>query len=97
MSTLPLTDLPLLPAAAAALALGLLLGLAHFHLLARNVGAYLAGDRLGRALALHLLRLCVTGLGFFLLARAGAAPLLGGLGGFLAARAWRVRPAGEVR
>jgi len=73
--------------------LGLLLGMGYFAALRQNVERYLAGRALGPALALHLGRLLLAGLAFVLIAQAGAAALLGALGGFVLARFLALRRA----
>jgi F1F0 ATPase subunit 2 len=71
--------------------LGALLGAGYFAALRQNVEQYLGGAPLGPALALHLGRLLLAGLVFALIARAGAAALLGALAGFVLARTLAVR------
>jgi F1F0 ATPase subunit 2 len=66
--------------------LGALLGAGYFAALRRNVERYLSGQQPGPAVAFHLGRLLVAGVGFVLIAQAGAPPLLGALLGFLLAR-----------
>jgi F1F0 ATPase subunit 2 len=77
--------------AAPFLVLGSLLGAAYFAALCHNVERYLGGAPLGPTLALHLGRLLIGGLAFTLIARAGAAALLGALAGFVLARTLAVR------
>jgi F1F0 ATPase subunit 2 len=71
--------------------LGALLGAGYFAALRQNVERYLAGAPLGPTLGLHLGRLALAGVAFALIAKAGAAALLGALAGFLFARALAVR------
>ncbi len=71
--------------------LGALLGAGYFAALRGNVERYLVGAPLRPTLALHLGRLLLAGLAFALIAKAGAAALLGALAGFLFARALAVR------
>lgn len=71
--------------------LGALIGTGYFAALRVNVRRYLSGRSLGPAVALHLGRLLLAGVGFALIAPAGAVPLLGGLFGFLLARAVALR------
>jgi F1F0 ATPase subunit 2 len=67
-------------------ALGLALGLAHFHGLRRDTRRYLArGVRLG-GVALHAARVLTTVAVLVLIARSGAAHLLAATAGFVAAR-----------
>ena len=73
------------------LLLGALLGAGYFVTLRLNVERYLLGRSLGPAVALHLGRLLLAGVGFAVVAKAGAAPLLGALIGFLLARALALR------
>jgi F1F0 ATPase subunit 2 len=77
--------------AAPFLVLGCLLGVAYFAALRHDVERYLGGAPLGLTLALHLGRLLIGGLAFALIARAGAAALLGALAGFVLARTLAVR------
>jgi F1F0 ATPase subunit 2 len=71
--------------------LGALLGAGYFAALRLNVERYLSGRSPGPAVALHLGRLLLAGVGFVLIAQAGAVPLLGALLGFLLARAMALR------
>ncbi len=71
--------------------LGALLGAGYFTALRHNVERYLAGAPLGPSLALHVGRLALAGIALALIAKAGAAALLGALAGFLLARALAVR------
>jgi F1F0 ATPase subunit 2 len=73
------------------LLLGALLGAGYFVTLRLNVERYLLGRSLGPAVALHLGRLLLAGVGFAVVAKAGAVPLLGALIGFLLARALALR------
>jgi F1F0 ATPase subunit 2 len=73
------------------LLLGALLGAGYFVALRLNVERYLLGRSLGPAVALHLGRLLLAGVGFAVVAQAGAVPLLGALIGFLLARALALR------
>jgi F1F0 ATPase subunit 2 len=68
--------------------LGVLLGAGYFAALRLNVERYLSGRSLGPAVALHLCRLLLAGVGFVLIAQTGTAPLLGALLGFLLVRAF---------
>jgi F1F0 ATPase subunit 2 len=73
-------------AAAFFAAVGLALGLAHFHGLRKDTRRYLArGMSLG-AVALHAARILASVAVLVLVARSGAIPLVAALGGFLAAR-----------
>ena len=67
--------------------LGALIGAGYFTVLRLNVPYYLSGRSLGPAIGLHLGRLLLVGTGFFLIAPAGAVPLLAALCGFVLARA----------
>ena len=89
MSTARLAEM--LGAGAPFVLLGLLLGAGYFAALRWNVERYLSGRAPGPAVAFHLGRLLVAGVGFVLIAQAGAAPLLGALLGFLLARAFALR------
>ena len=71
--------------------LGALLGAGYFAALRLNVERYFSGRSLGPAVALHLGRLLLAGVGFVLIAQSGAVPLLGALLGFLFARALALR------
>ena len=71
--------------------IGALLGAGYFDALRFNVERYLSGRSLGPAVALHLGRLLLGGVGFALIALSGAVPLLGALLGFLFARAVALR------
>jgi F1F0 ATPase subunit 2 len=71
--------------------LGALLGAGYFAALRLNVERYLSGRSLGPAVALHLCRLLLAGVGFVLIVQAGAVPLLGALLGFLLARSLTLR------
>jgi len=71
----------------AAAALGFLLGLGYFEVLARGTEAFLARAPLSRHLLLLAARLLPTLLLFWLLVQAGAVALLAGFAGFLVARA----------
>jgi F1F0 ATPase subunit 2 len=71
--------------------LGALIGAGYFAALRLNVERYLRDRPLGPTIALHLGRLLLAGVGFALIAPAGAAPLLGSLCGFLLARAVALR------
>ena len=73
--------------------LGALIGAGYFAALKLNVERYLSDRPLGPTIALHLGRLLLAGVGFALIALAGVVPLLGGLGGFLLARAVALRSA----
>ena len=73
------------------LLLGALLGAGYFVTLRLNVERYLLGRSLGPAVALHLGRLLLAGVGFAVVAKAGAVPLLGALIGFLLARTLALR------
>jgi F1F0 ATPase subunit 2 len=66
--------------------LGALLGIGYFGALRSNVERYLFGRSIKAAVALHCGRLLFAGVAFVLIAQAGAAALLGALGGFLLAR-----------
>ena len=70
---------------------GALRGAGYFVTLRLNVERYLLGRSLGPAVALHLGRLLLAGVGFAVVAKAGAVPLLGALIGFLLARALALR------
>lgn len=80
-----------LPAALAA-AVGFVCGLGYFHALRLNARLWLAGRGVAAPLLLHAGRLLLAGGLFVLAAQAGAAALLGGFAGFLAARRLVVRP-----
>ena len=67
--------------------LGALIGAGYFAVLRLNVACYLSGRSLGPAVALHLGRLLLAGIGFALIAPAGAVPLLAALCGLVLARA----------
>jgi F1F0 ATPase subunit 2 len=67
--------------------LGALIGAGYFPALRFNVRHYLSGGSLGPAIAFHLGRLLLAGIGFALIAPAGAVPSLGALCGFVLARA----------
>jgi F1F0 ATPase subunit 2 len=71
--------------------LGVLIGAGYFAVLKLNVQRYLSDRPFGPTIALHLGRLLLAGVGFALIAPAGAVPLLGGLLGFLLARAVALR------
>ena len=71
--------------------LGILLGAGYFAALRSNVERYLLGWSIGPAVALHFGRLLLAGVAFVLIAQAGAAALLGALGGFLLARSIALR------
>jgi F1F0 ATPase subunit 2 len=71
--------------------LGAALGAGYFAALRLNVERYLLGRSPGPAVALHLGRLLLAGVGFALIAQAGAVPLLGALVGFSIARALALR------
>jgi hypothetical protein len=71
--------------------LGALLGAGYFAAVRRNVERYMFGRALGPAVALHFGRLLLAGVGFTLVAQAGAVPLLGALLGFLLARSMALR------
>jgi F1F0 ATPase subunit 2 len=71
--------------------LGALLGAGYFAALRLNVERYFCGRSLSPAVAFHLGRLLLAGVGFFLIAQAGAVPLLGALLGFLLARSLALR------
>jgi F1F0 ATPase subunit 2 len=71
--------------------LGALLGAGYFAALKLNVERYLFGGSPGSAVALHLGRLLLAGVGFVLIAQAGAVPLLSALVGFLLARSLALR------
>ena len=71
--------------------LGALFGAGYFTALRLNVERYLSGRSPGPAVALHLGRLLLAGVGFALIAQAGAVPLLGALVGFLLARSVALR------
>lgn len=79
---------------AAYAALGMLIGMAHFGVLAWNVRLYARGGAGWDALLMHLLRLAIAVAAFTLCARQGAAALLACFAGFQAIRAlsvWRYR------
>jgi F1F0 ATPase subunit 2 len=80
---------PPLPIVAAALA-GCALGLVHFGALWLAVRRHAARRGGAAALALHLGRLAVLGVGLWLIARHGALPLIAGLGGVVVARQFAV-------
>ncbi|MDD8021945.1 MAG: ATP synthase subunit I [Paracoccaceae bacterium] len=88
-----LTTLPLPALAALGFALGLVLGAVHFLSLRRVTRMYVAGGAMLPALALQLARFGVLVAGLAVLAKLGAAPLLAGALGILAARAWVMRRA----
>lgn len=67
-------------------ALGLALGFAFFVSLRINVGLYLGGGGWTAPLGLHLVRITVAAVAFWLAARQGAVPLVAMLAGFVAAR-----------
>jgi F1F0 ATPase subunit 2 len=71
--------------------LGTLIGAGYFAMLGLNVERYLSGRSLGPAIRLHIGRLLLAGIGFTLIAPAGAVPLLSSLIGFLLARAVALR------
>jgi F1F0 ATPase subunit 2 len=71
--------------------LGALIGAGYFAALKLNVERYLSGRSPGPAVALHLGRLLLAGVGFALIAPSGAVPLLGALLGFLLARSLALR------
>ena len=71
--------------------LGALLGAGYFAALRLNVERYLSGRPPGPAVALHLGRLLLAGVGFVLIGHAGATALLGALLGFLLARSVALR------
>jgi F1F0 ATPase subunit 2 len=89
MSTARLTEV--LRDGAPFVLIGALLGASYFAALRLNVERYLSGRSPGPAVALHLGRLLLAGVGFALIAQAGAAPLLGALLGFLLARSMALR------
>lgn len=84
----------LLRAAAPFVLLGALLGAGYFAALRFSVERYLGGRSTGQAVALHVGRLLLAGAGFALIARAGAAPLLAALVGFMIARSLAIRAHG---
>ncbi len=69
---------------------GLVLGVASFAALRANTALYVAGD-VWRSFCLHVTRLSLVGAGLALAASQGAAPLLAGAGGLVAARWIAVR------
>jgi F1F0 ATPase subunit 2 len=73
-------------AAAFFAAVGLALGLAHFHGLRRDTRRYLAQGMSAGAIALHATRILASVAVLVFIARSGAIPLVAALGGFLAAR-----------
>jgi F1F0 ATPase subunit 2 len=83
--------LEVLGAGAPFVLVGALLGAGYFATLTLNVERYLSGRSLGPAVALHLGRLLLAGVGFALIALSGAVPLLGALLGFLLARSLALR------
>jgi F1F0 ATPase subunit 2 len=74
------------PVIAGSFAAGLMLGLGYFALLARTVRLFAAGADTVRAVTLYALRIGVAVAAFVAMAQAGAAPLIGALGGFVVAR-----------
>jgi hypothetical protein len=74
---------------------GLILGGASLAALRLNAALYVAGD-VWRSLALHLARLALVAAGLVVAARQGAAPLLAGAGGLVAARLIAVRLVGRA-
>ncbi|MFC7333117.1 ATP synthase subunit I [Rhodocista pekingensis] len=78
--------------ALAALAAGLAGGIVYFRALRLNARLWLAGRGVVLPLLLHAGRLLLAGGLFVLAAQAGAAALLAGFAGFLAARRLTVRP-----
>lgn len=73
---------------------GVLAGVLHFHLLARNVRLFTAG-RVGPGLLLQSARLAATGTVLVALARLGAGAVLAGAVGVLLARHRALRRAGS--
>lgn len=71
--------------------LGTMVGAGYFAALRYNVERYLSPRSLGAAVMIHLARLVLAGIAFALIARAGVAPLLSALLGFLLARALAIR------
>ncbi len=67
-------------------ALGLALGLAHFHGLRRDTRRYLARRVFAVPVPLHLGRILATTAALVFLARSGGVALVSALAGFLAAR-----------
>ncbi|ACI97808.1 ATP synthase subunit I [Rhodospirillum centenum] len=84
--------MPTALAALAALAAGLAGGVIYFRALRLNARLWLAGRGVALPLLLHAGRLLLAGGLFVLAAQAGAAALLAGFAGFLAARRLTVRP-----
>ena len=74
--------------------LGALLGAGYFAALRLNVERYLSGRSPGPAVALHLGRLLLAGVGFVLIAQAGAVPCSARSLGFLLARSLALRGTG---
>jgi F1F0 ATPase subunit 2 len=70
---------------------GVVLGTGYFAALRSNVERYLFGRSIEAAVALHCGRLLLVGVAFVLIAQAGAAALLGALGGFVLARTMALR------
>jgi len=68
------------------LAAGGVLGAVYFTLLVRTVRLYTAQVAASRIIPLHLLRIALAVLAFWLIAQQGAWPLLAALAGFLLAR-----------
>ncbi|MGB8273807.1 MAG: ATP synthase subunit I [Alphaproteobacteria bacterium] len=66
--------------------LGAASGSLFFLSLARTLALYVEGRRVWRAASLHALRFALAGGVFWVIAQAGALPLVSALAGFLAAR-----------
>jgi hypothetical protein len=79
--------------AAAMAVAGLVFGLGYFAALRRTVSLYEAGQGVGGAVALTLLRVAAAAVFLMLAARLGALPLLTGFLGFLLARLLALRAA----
>lgn len=73
-------------AIAAYFVLGLAVGAAHFHGLRENTRLWVEGRGNLRPALAHVARLSLVALVFFLVSRAGAAPLLASFAGFVVAR-----------
>lgn len=74
------------PTACLFVAVGLVLGAAHFLGLYANARLYVCPGATGKAIGLHALRIALTSLGLVAIAQFGAAPLLAAFVGFLIAR-----------
>lgn len=73
------------------LALGGAIGFVFFAMLRRNVALYVAQERFGFAVVLHVLRLALVTVAFALIVQLGAVVLLGAFASFLTLRTFMTR------